>query len=79
MIDGKMLTEKTKEELIDQILGQYRKIGELEAKVRELEGQGGREKADREVRETERGEEAQKATWAEAWACGDDAGGSGSY
>ena len=37
MFDGKMLTEKTKEELIDHILGQYRKIGELEAKVRELE------------------------------------------
>ena len=37
MVDGVMRIEKTKEELIEQILGQYKKIDELEAKVRELE------------------------------------------
>lgn len=37
MVDGKMLTKKSKEELIEHILGQYKRIEELEAKVRELE------------------------------------------
>ena len=37
MVNGIMLAEKTKEELIEHILGQYKKIEELEEKVRELE------------------------------------------
>ena len=37
MVDGIMLTEKTKEELIEQILSQYKTIEEQAAKIRELE------------------------------------------
>jgi len=37
MADGVMLTEKTKEELIEQILEQYKTIEEQAAKIRELE------------------------------------------
>ena len=37
MMDGKILIEKTKEELIEQILGQYKTIEEQAAKIRELE------------------------------------------
>ena len=37
MIDGKMLIEKTKEELIEQILGQYKEIAELKKKLEELQ------------------------------------------
>ena len=36
MVDGKMLTEKTKEELIAQILGQYKTIEEQAARICEL-------------------------------------------
>ena len=36
MVDGKMLTEKSKEELIEQILGQYKEIDELKKKLEEL-------------------------------------------
>src|SRR3989338_2801417 len=35
MVDGKMLTEKTKEELIDIILGLYKEVEELKKKVKE--------------------------------------------
>ena len=37
MVDGKMLTEKSKEELIEQILGQYKEIEELKKKLEELQ------------------------------------------
>jgi len=37
MVDERMLAEKTKEELIEHIFGQYKEIEELKAKVRELE------------------------------------------
>ena len=37
MVDGVMLTEKTKEELIEIILAERKKMGELESKIRELE------------------------------------------
>ena len=37
MVDGVMLTEKTKEELIEIILEERKKMGELENKIRELE------------------------------------------
>ena len=37
MVDGIMLTEKTKEELIEQILSQYKTIEEQAARIRELE------------------------------------------
>lgn len=37
MVDGVMLTEKSKEELIEQILEQYKTIEEQAAKIRELE------------------------------------------
>ena len=37
MVDGRMLTEKTKEELIEQILGQYQEIEELKKKLTELQ------------------------------------------
>ena len=37
MVDGIRLTEKTKEELIEQILGQYKTIEEQAARIRELE------------------------------------------
>ena len=37
MVERMMLAEKTKEELIEHILGQYKKIEELEAKIRELQ------------------------------------------
>ena len=37
MFEGRMLTEKTKEELIEQILGQYKEIEELKKKLEELQ------------------------------------------
>ena len=37
MFNGVMLTEKTKEELIEQILGQYKEIEELKKKLAELQ------------------------------------------
>ena len=37
MVDGIMLTEKTKEELIEQILEQYKRIEELEKQNKELQ------------------------------------------